>query len=311
VTNQTAGAIAWGVGLRSILIFLFLFESITLTCWASQPDPFASPCKDTPVELKKISGNLYRHTIGSPAFYGGLVLITKEGAVVVDPARTCTSMQLRDKIKSEFHVPVKYVIYSHAHFDHIGGSQVFKQDGATIIAHENTVEPIVGEKLPTAPPDKLFSKEMKIELGGETIELHHIAPSHSNSLTLVYFPKYRALQCTDVCGSDSMPYNDLPDFYYEGWIETLRWVLKQDVDVIDDGHHALATKKQQQALLEYMTDLHDQVLALVREGQPWDEVYRNVKFKESYKKWTSFNESKMLNVLGMHRWVTQHRRGVW
>jgi hypothetical protein len=40
------------------------------------------------------------------------------------------------------------------------------------------------------------------------------------------------LQCTDVCESKSMLYNDFLDFYYDGWIETLDWVVKQDVDVV-------------------------------------------------------------------------------
>jgi hypothetical protein len=40
-----------------------------------------------------------------------------------------------------------------------------------------------------------------------------------------------------------MPYNDFLDFYYDGWIETLNWVLEQDVDVIDVGHYTPAKKE--------------------------------------------------------------------
>jgi len=273
------------------------------------PDPGSKSCPEIPVTLTQVSGNLYRHTKGGA--YSGFVLITKDGALVIDPAQTCTAIRLRDEIKSRFHTSVKYVVYTHAHFDHIGGGQVFQKDGATIVAHRNAVEPIVGEKLPTAVPDRTFEKDMKIELGDEIVELHYVAPSHSNSLALVYFPKYKALQCTDVCGADSLPFNELPDFYYEGWIETLKWIQTLDVEVVDTGHRSPGTKAQQRALMEYMQDLHEQVLSLVRKGEPWDQIYRDIKFKDEYKKWSGYDNMRILNVLGMYRWVNSHRRGVW
>src|SRR5690242_5046510 len=98
------------------------------------PDFTAAPCPDNPRGLTQIKGNLYRHTTGPGlAVHSGLVLITSEGAIVVDPAMTCTATWLRDEIKDRFHVPVKYVIYTHAHADHISGSQVFQKDGALVV----------------------------------------------------------------------------------------------------------------------------------------------------------------------------------
>lgn len=65
------------------------------------------------------------------------------------------------------------------------------------------------------------------------------------------------------------------------------------------------------ALRNYIVDLHQQVLDLVRAGQSWDELYRNVKFSDEVQHWTAFSTMKTLNVLGMYRWVTNHRRGEW
>jgi glyoxylase-like metal-dependent hydrolase (beta-lactamase superfamily II) len=221
------------------------------------PDPGAQPCPETPRDLVQVRDNLYRHTnTAMPAVHSGLVLITNEGALVIDPALTCTATWLRDEIKKRFNVDVRYVILTHAHFDHIGGSQILQQAGATVVAHRNAVEPIIGEKLPTAEPERVFDKEMTIELGGETVKLFHIAPSHSNSMVQVLFARHKALQCTDVCEAKTPPYMDLLDFYYDGWIETLDWVLQQDVDFIDIGHYAPATKDDQSALRDYLVDLH-------------------------------------------------------
>jgi glyoxylase-like metal-dependent hydrolase (beta-lactamase superfamily II) len=272
----------------------------------------AAACPDNPRSLEQIKGNLYRHTTGPGlAVHSGLVLITKEGALVIDPAMTCTATWLRDEIKKRFDLPVKYVLYTHAHADHISGGQIFQNDGAIVVANRRAIEPIVGEKIPTALPDRVFDQDMTITLGGEMVKLHRVAPSHSDSMVMIQFPSYKALQCTDVCESKSMPYNDLLDFYYDGWIETLDWVIKQDVEIIDVGHYTPAVKADIVAERYYLVDLHQQVLDLVRAGQSWDQLYRNVKFSDEVQKWTAFSTMKTLNILGMYRWVENHRRGEW
>lgn len=276
------------------------------------PDFTAAACPDTPRTLEQIKGNLYRHTAGAGlAVHSGLVLVTKNGALVIDPAMTCTASWLRDEIMKRFNVKVKYVVYTHGHADHISGGQIFQQDGAIVVANQRAVEPIVGEKLPTAVPDRVFDEDMKIILGTETVLLHRVASSHSDSMIMVLFPEYKALQCTDVCENKSMPYNDFLDFYYDGWIETLDWVAQQDVDIIDVGHYTPSTKADQAALRAYLIDLHQQVLNLVRAGQSWDELYRNVKFSDEVKHWIAFDVMNKLNILGMYRWVSNHRRGEW
>ena len=60
-----------------------------------------------------------------------------------------------------------------------------------------------------------------------------------------------------------------------------------------------------------LSPTHQQVLDLVRKGQSWDELYRNVKFSDEVKKWTGYDQMHVLNILGMYRWVSNHRRGEW
>lgn len=288
--------------------------AVDKTKYANRPllADFTAACPGNPQGLEQIRNNLYRHTTGPGlAVHSGLVLITDEGALVIDPAMTCSSGWLKDEIKKRFNVPVKYVVYTHGHADHVSGGQVFQKDGAIIVANQRAIEPIVGEKIPTAIPDKVFDTDMTITLGGETVKLHRVGPSHSDSMVMVYFPKQKALQCTDVCESKSMPYNDFLDFYYDGWVETLDWVIKQDVDIIDVGHYSPATKADIVAERDYVVDLHQQVLDLVRQGQSWDQLYRNVKFSDNVRKWVAFDQMKTLNILGMYRWVSNHRRGEW
>mgnify|MGYP003296728811 CR=1 FL=1 len=276
------------------------------------PDIYGNPDPNLKKTLVQVKGNLYRHTNGTiPALHSGLVLITKEGAIVIDPALTQAAIWLNEEIKKRFSVPVKYVILTHAHYDHAGGSQIFQQAGAKVIIQKNGLEPIIGEKLPVAVPDIVYDKKLIIHLGGETVVVNHIAPSHSNSMSVIIFPAYKAMQLTDIGESNTMPYNDFLDFYYDGWVETLDWILQQDVNYIDVGHYTPATLENIKDEREYMVDLHNQVLTLIRQGQSWDQLYRNVKFSDKVKKWGYFDTMSKLNIMGMYRWVTNHRRGVW
>ena len=305
-----------------VLAFLFAWsvwaqddsQSVDRSQYASReiaPDPTAGPCPNDKNSLTQVKGNLYRWAGGPVGGYSGLVLITSEGALVIDGGRTCTARWVLNEIKTRFNVPVKYIVLSHAHFDHIAGTQVYQQAGAIAIAQKNALEPIIGDKLPTAVPDRIFDKQMTITLGGETAILYHIAPSHSNSLAFVYFPKYKALECTDICRAEEVPFNDFPDFYYDGWIETLDWILKQDVDIYETGHDLSNSRVNQQESRDYIVGLHDQVLALLRKGEEWDKLYRDVTFTEDQRKMRNFNRSYLLNILGMYRWVSEHHRGVW
>ena len=80
------------------------------------PDFTAPACPDNPRGLEQVKGNLYRHTTGAGlAVHSGLVLATGEGALIIDPAMTCTATWLRDEIKRRFNVGISYVVYTHAH----------------------------------------------------------------------------------------------------------------------------------------------------------------------------------------------------
>lgn len=263
--------------------------------------------------LLRVRGNLYRYTVGEGrTLKAGLVLVTRDGIILSDPIRYSGAIWLRDELRRKFNQPVKYVINSHAHYDHIGGSEIFQSEGAKVVAHEKALEPIVGEKLPTAVPDITFKgTEYKLELGGETVMLHRVASCHSNSMINIFLPRHRVMHATDYCPVNALPYNDFVDFYYDGWMENLEWVNRQDFDILEGGHYEQGTKANVTLNIEYMRSLHDQVLNLLRQGQTWDQLYRNVRMDDKFKNWIGVQDMWFPNIVGMHRWISNHRRGVW
>jgi glyoxylase-like metal-dependent hydrolase (beta-lactamase superfamily II) len=275
-------------------------------------DPHADPNSAQKRAIIQVRDNLYRFVVGEgPALHAALFLVTSEGIILTDPTETDAARWLKDELKRRFNKPVKYVVYSHGHFDHIGGGQVFQKEGAIVIAHENAVEPIIGERLPTAVPNQVFKTKLTIKLGGEVVKLTRVAPSHSDSMIIIEFPRQRAVSAVDFCPVNALPYNDFLDFYYDGWIESLEYLSRLDFDTLEAGHYELGTKANVALNLEYMRRLHDQVLNLVRQGQSWDQLYRNVKTDKKFQGWIGYPGMSILNTLGMYRWVSNHRRGIW
>src|SRR2546430_9451217 len=91
---------------------------------------------------------------------------------------------LKDEIRKRFAQPVRYLVYSHDHADHIAGGEVFA-DTAVVAAHANAKRTIVAEKRPTAVPQVTFVSEMSIELGGTVVELAYVGRNHyDNSIVM-------------------------------------------------------------------------------------------------------------------------------
>ena len=101
---------------------------------------------------EQLAQNLYSVNWGEMGLNVG-VLAGPDGVLLIDDQEQAAVPRLRAEIAKISHAPVRYVINSHWHFDHVGGNAVFAQAGAVVIAQENTrarlmsaqVNPVSGE----------------------------------------------------------------------------------------------------------------------------------------------------------------------
>ena len=254
-------------------------------------------------EITKIAGEVYRFR---NAGYYSVFAVTPAGVIATDPINADAAQWLKDEIRKRFNQPIRYVIYSHDHADHISGGQVF-DDTAIVVAHENAKRTIIGEKRPTAVPQVTFVSEMSIELGGTTVELAYVGRNHSDSSIVMRFPKERLLFAVDFIPVETLAYRDFPDSYVEDWIESLRAVEAMDFDVLVPGHGPLGRKEHVRMFRDYLEELRNEVLRYAREGKSVDEVKQLVKMAK-YAKWATYEQALGLNVEGMYRHVQMHRR---
>ncbi len=255
--------------------------------------------------ITQIAGDLYRF---QNKFHYSVFLVTPDGVIVTDPINADAAQWLKSEIASRFGKPIRYVIYSHDHADHSSGGEVFANDGAIVIAHENAKRTIIGEKRPTAVPQVTFKKKMTIELGGKTVELRYLGKNHSDNMIVMRFPAERTLFAVDFIPVKTVAFKTLSDAYLPGWIKSLKRVERMDFDILAPGHGRLGTKADVAAFRGYMSDLHDQVLAQARMGKSLEETKAAVDLSK-YKSWGQFEAWSPLNIEGAYERVQLHRRG--
>lgn len=253
-------------------------------------------------EITKIAAEVYRFRNNN---HYSVFAVTPAGVIVTDPINADAARWLRAEIARRFNQPVRYVVYSHDHADHISGGEVFA-DTATVVAHDNAKATIVGEKRPTAVPQATFSDRMTIELGGTVVELSYVGRNHSDNSIVMRFPRERVLFAVDFIPVNELAFRDFPDAYMPDWIESLRRVEAMDFDVLAPGHGPLGGKANVVAFREYLQDLRAEVVRYAREGKSVDEMKQLIKLPK-YDAWGP-RDWFPLNIEGMYRLVHATRR---
>jgi glyoxylase-like metal-dependent hydrolase (beta-lactamase superfamily II) len=264
---------------------------------------FAQQPPQPPVrEITKIAGEVYRFR--NNAHYS-VFAVTPAGVIATDPIDAGAAQWLKDEIARRFNLPVRYVIYSHDHADHISGGQVFTD--AVVVAHENAKAAIIAEKRPTAVPGVTFSDDMAIELGGTVVQLSYVGKNHSDNSIVMRFPKERILFAVDFIPVETLAFRDFPDGYINDWIDSLRKVETMDFDILAPGHGPLGRKAHVAMFREYLEELRAEVSRYVREGKSLEETKQLVKMSK-YEKWGNYQQWLPLNIEGMYRYVSLYRR---
>src|SRR5215813_14364 len=198
-----------------------------------------------------------------------------------------------DEIKKVTNQPVRYVIYSHHHFDHIAGGKPFKDAGATFIAHKKAKERLEQVKDPhTVIPDETVDNNRTIRLGDTTLELTYVGLNHSDSSIVMRLPKERIIFAVDFLPVGTLPGRGMIDFYPLVAENSIKQVMAMDWERLIPGHPGapggrLATKRDAQDQLTFLQDASGAVKAEAREGKCWEPAEKEMKLPK-YENWPNY-----------------------
>jgi len=182
-------------------------------------------------------------------------------------------------------MPIKSLIDKHWHFDHADNNARFRDEGASVIAHENTrrrltqshdvlgmhFDPVPDNELPT----QTFPVSLTLNLNGEQIDLRHIAPAHTDTDVFVRFPKSDVLHMGDVFFNGFYPFIDASTGgHINGMIDGAAAGLKvvgPQTKVVP-GHGPLDSRGSLQAYHKMLGTVRDAIGAAKQAGKSLADV---------------------------------------
>jgi len=254
---------------------------------------------DLPQHTLQVADGVYSY--GDPAKqYFSMFMVTDKGVIVVEPVNTAHSKGMLAAIKQITDQPIRYLLHSHNHWDHSGGGQVFKDEGAKIYAHKEARTWMKANPHPDMlVPDRGWrGKRKTIKLGGRTIELLYFGMNHGLGMTVFRLPREREkiVYIADLVTPKRLLFTIVPDFNIKETQRTLQEIVNLEFDVALFSHgQRTGTKSDISDIWQYTEDLRAAIHAEFKKGTPPFAIPDTVKLPK-YKSWAMYKEWLPMNA---------------
>lgn len=254
-------------------------------------------------------------------------VITPDGVVVID---ALGSPPLADELIAAIRkitpLPVRYVIVSHYHADHIYGLQSFKAAGATVIAHakgqaylqsetarlrlqasREDMFPWIDETTRLVPADRWIEGATTLRLGGLDFMLQPVGPAHTPEDLVVYVPQLKVLFAGDLVFRGRIPYVGQADS--RQWIASLDRLLEFDAQVIVPGHGPISKTPREdlQITRDYLAFLRQAMGQAARDLEPFEQAYARTDWSK-FSKLPLFGAANRINAYNTYLLMEQEAR---
>ena len=184
--------------------------------------------------VEEMRDNLYWVTDG---VYNTMFLVSNDGVIAVDAPPSLGEKYIA-AIRDVTDLPIKFVIYSHSHIDHIGAAGSIFPKNVTFIAQEETSNLLkIANDSKRPVPHITFKDHYNVTLGNQTLELDYKGVNHEPGNIYIYAPKQKTLMFVDVIFPGWAPFKDLAiTSFVPGFIKAHDIVLTYDFDTFIGGH---------------------------------------------------------------------------
>jgi len=183
--------------------------------------------------------------------------------------------------------PVRFVINTHYHADHVGGNEALGGSGAVIIAHDNIrlrmssdqFNAFMDDTTPAWPkaalPVVTFNDQVTLHLNGEAVTAHHVPHGHTDGDSIVHFQGSNVLHMGDIFFNGLYPYIDLDG---GGSVQGMIAAVETGLALADDetrvipGHGPLSDRAGLQEYHDFLVQARDKVQALIDQGMSLEQA---------------------------------------
>jgi cyclase len=221
-----------------------------------------------------------------------------DGILLVDAQDEPAVPRLQAEIAKRSDKAVRVVINSHWHFDHVGANELYRRQGATIIAQENTrlrlmteqVNPLGGKQraFPASFwPTLTFADALTLHFNGDDIDVVHVPSGHTDGDVIVRLRQANVLFAADLFNNGDYTRIDLRGGSLDGMIAAYQKLLPELDDQVKvvPGRGRVATKKDLEDYLAVMITLRDRITKLIRDGKTMEEAVASKPTADLDPKW--------------------------
>jgi cyclase len=217
------------------------------------------------------------------------VSVGEDGVILIDDQFAPLTPKIQEAVSKLSSKPIKFVLNTHWHLDHVGGNENLAAAGAVVIAHDNVRKRMSTEqfiellklKVPPSPPKALpvvtFTTDITLHFNGEDIRVIHVDPAHTDTDSIIVFPKAKILHMGDTFITTSYPFVDVSSGgTYDGFVAAAERAL----GIVDDsfkiipGHGGLSTKADLKAWHEMLVGVRARVKKEVDGGKSLDAIQK-------------------------------------
>ncbi len=236
---------------------------------------------DVQIKTTQVSGNVYMLE-GQGGNIGACV--GPDGILIIDDEFERLSDKIRAALTALNPGPLKFVLNTHYHGDHVGSNPVFGKEG-TIIAQENVRKRLMvpsqrGDKTvdamdPAGWPVVTFEDRVNVHFNGEDIQFIHLPAGHTDGDGIVFFPDANVVHMGDLLFTGHFPFVDVDGGgSVQGYLKDLEWVLAnmpKDAKVIP-GHGPLSTMDDVRAMRDMFVETSDYVKKQIAQKKTLEEI---------------------------------------
>jgi glyoxylase-like metal-dependent hydrolase (beta-lactamase superfamily II) len=252
------------------------------------------------IEVQRLRGNVYvlSSTGGNVSAGNITVQFGPDGVLVVDTQYHQLALRNLEAIRALTSQPVKYVINTHMHVDHVSGNELFRWNGspsrafdavsaAKVLAHEKVLQrlskPISdgGRRGEVWPTDVYAGAEAQVAFNGEIVRLRHQPRAHTDGDTFVHFVGSDVVSAGDIYQNIRYPFIDRAN---GGSIDGLVEALDNLVDMVSTsgeragetlvvpGHGAVATEADAVAYRDMIVGVRDRIQRMIDAGMSLRQI---------------------------------------
>jgi glyoxylase-like metal-dependent hydrolase (beta-lactamase superfamily II) len=272
--------------------------------------------------LSALGTSANRNFISNAAF-----VVTRDGVLVVDALGSpALALELLAEIRRITSAPVRFLVVTHYHADHVYGLQAFKDAGATIIAHSEgrlylnsdtaqlrlqasreELAPAVDAGTRLVPADRWIDQRTTLQLGGIDFVLQPAGPAHTPEDLVVWVPQRRLLIAGDLVFRGRIPFVGQADS--GRWITALDTLLAFDASVIVPGHGPVSHSARSDLELtrDYLAYLRQAMGEAARNMDPFEDAYARTDWSR-FEKLPLFNAANRINAYNTYLLMEQGSR---